>query len=244
MESSLIHNYYREFSDEAIKNNWPVKYYIAESMYKDTSYMALIGVHQPWSIRLREFNYIKNFIEENNLTHGYEIATGTGMSAMAAGLAMKGKGRLVTMDAFIEENRRDSCSYNDDPKQTYENAYGWKSINQLIRAYNLEDTIFPFVGWSPDDTDAALSSVYDLETLKLDYVFIDGLHTNEAVLRDLKSVEKYINIDRYAIFLHDTHAFDSTVQDYLIKTYGKPYKVCPGCSVDEGCWNLSVVTNI
>ena len=43
----------------------------------------------PESIVQKEADYLYNIIVENNLKRGYEACTGVGISALAAGLAMK-----------------------------------------------------------------------------------------------------------------------------------------------------------
>ena len=90
------------------------------------------------------------------------------------------------MDAYIEENREHSHAYMSETNVTYQNACGFKMISFLKEKYDLPVSIE--VGWSPTDTERILLSALNLESPKpvLDYVFIDALHTTDAVLADIK----------------------------------------------------------
>lgn len=216
-----------------------VKYVHYTPMFKGYSHLGLSTSHHPWSIKQIEAQYINSFIKKHNLKAGFEVATGTGVSAFAAATAFRETGgKLITMDAYIEEHRSDSMAYAGESRQLYRESNGYKMISFLKETYDLPLEIE--VGWSPDDTSTVVEKYLD----SVDYVFIDALHTDEAVLKDLKAIEPYVNKDKYAIFLHDTHAFSSAINEYLITTYGKPFEVCEGCSHTQGGFNLSVVTNL
>lgn len=178
--------------DELImqSQNWEVTYERKEEEH----IIRMADHHFPSSISEDEANFIYDLIVSHNLTRGYEIATGAGISAMVTGRAMKQtRGKLVTLDCYLDE---------EWGKIGNPDSYGWKSIHQLIKFYNL-DTVFPFIGWSPTDTLASLGSIFDFSKEKLDYVFIDGLHTEKAFRKDLLSVISLLD-DKYILFTHDT----------------------------------------
>jgi len=89
---------YVEFVEDTKDNE--VKYVHYDPMFKQYSHLALSTSFHPFSVKQIEANYIYDFIIKHKLTRGFEIATGTGASAAAAGLAFKEtNGLLVTMDA-------------------------------------------------------------------------------------------------------------------------------------------------
>lgn len=169
----------------------------------------------PLSIAPKEFNYIRDCITNNNLKYGYEVATAFGISSTAAGLAMKEtKGICVTMDAYIEEHYNNGTSYSGKT-EIYKDSEGYKCANYLIDSLDIKDSLFTEVGFSPTDTDKVLKK-YNLNSL--DYIFIDALHTDEAIEQDLLSIVKYININKCLILIHDTHHFDNIkLKNYIEK---------------------------
>jgi hypothetical protein len=88
----------------------------------------------------------------------------------------------------------------------------------------MKNVIFPKIGWSPDDVEYLLKTEFcDLETNKLDYVFIDGGHWYEAIERDLLAIEKYID-DNTIVLLHDV--FNSIDLNKLDKLINSVFGVC------------------
>ena len=245
---------YSDIVGTCLKEDWEVKYNLLEELSPAPLHaLSLQKNWNPISIKEREWCFIRTFVAKAKLSHGYELATGVGLSSIAAGLGMKANlaefksaPRMVTMDAFIEENRHSSLSYVYDAPECYEDADGYKSVQKLIQHHGLEGIVFPTVGWSPTDTTRCLSSVFDLEKEKLDYVFIDGMHYWASVKADIDSILPYLNRERYALFLHDTHApeLGAILDEYVRAHLGIGFTTCPGCSVAEGCFNLAIVTNI
>jgi predicted O-methyltransferase YrrM len=242
---------YQGIALTAEQQGWEIKYNIVHEMCPQREHaLSMRKSHNPISIKEMEWEYLRDFCCRHQLSRGYELATGVGLSSIAAGLGMKEAGvkdaRLVTMDAYIEENRPSSLDYATDAPQCYTDADGFKSVRQLIRYFELDKIVTPTVGWSPNDTVSCLSTAFDLSTETLDYVFIDGQHYLDCVIADLQAVLPYIQRERYAIFLHDTHAgtFEPTLSQWLTANWGKSYTVCPGCSVAEGGYNLSAITDL
>lgn len=190
--------------------------------------LKMSKVNGPTSIKIEEFNYICKLIENNNLKRGYEIATGFGISALAAGIAFKKTGgKIVTLDSYIEEKTESDHAYRSFSKTLYENAEGYKSVQNLIKMFSLENVIVPRVGWSPDDVETILTQEFiNLEQEKLDFVFIDGGHFVEAVERDIKSVKNYVGPGT-KILLHDVFEGVFTVgfPDLVKRLLGKEYKI-------------------
>lgn len=188
----------------------------------------------PRSIKIAEFEYIRNLVLSRNLKRGYEIATGFGVSVLAAGLAFKETGgKIATMDCYIEEKIEDYNAARSDERIVHPDAEGFKSVKYLVEMFGLEDTVFPKVGWSPDDTESAITEVFpDLRQQPLDFVFIDGGHFINAVQRDIESIVPFV-APGSCILLHDVSVgnfgvgFPSMVKKLLGRDYNivVPYPV-------------------
>lgn len=217
--------------------NGPVGYRIVQGIPGLTIQME--NHWNPWSIKEAEFEYLKNLIINNNLQNGYELATAFGISSLAIGLGFKETGgKLVTMDAYIEESYGDGWKYKNQPKLIYENSDGYKSVNFLINHYNLNDVVFPEIGWSPDDTASVITKHIDK---KLDFVFIDGGHFDYQIKKDIESVIPFLG-EEYILSFHDTDGslFTNEINNLLMEVTGKvPTIVVPP---DAG-FNLSIIDN-
>lgn len=198
--------------------------------------------YHPWSIKQDEFFYLKKIIIQNNLKVGYEIATAFGISSLAIGLGFKETGgKLITMDAYIEEKYGNAGAYDGKTAEIHADSDGYKSVNFLIEHYGLQNIVFPEIGWSPDDTAAA---ILKHTNEKIDFVFIDGGHFPEQIIKDIESVLPFLN-DKYIMTFHDTHTFNQEVNDFIYKVTGKlPTIVCPGPDCGPDGWNLSIVDNV
>lgn len=181
---------------------------------------------QPWSIKNTEFDFLYNTIIENNLKCGYEVATAFGISSLAAGLAFKQTGgKLVTMDAYIEEKYNDCSAYTNIEHYKPKNKPDGLIVTEyLIKKYNLEGVVFPEIGWSPSDTDLVLSKNFDLTKNKLDYIFIDAGHWDDAAIKDINSVIPYLSNDCH-IFFHDIHCFTDKFFNHIKNTLGAKCEV-------------------
>ena len=159
-----------------------------------------------------------------NLKNGYEIATGTGISTVALGLGFKyTNGKLVTMDSYIEEHLESYGAYEHmDPKLVYEND-GYKSTKFLLKHFELEGTVFPEIGWSPNDVqDRITKNIKD----KIDFVFFDGGHFNHQLIKDIEAVEPLLADTCVAAF-HDFHPefFTYDVMAKIKKVFKKELKI-------------------
>lgn len=224
--------------------NWPVKYELVFQELGSPHWFFILSatMARPGSLREKEFLYIHNFIKKHNLVCGYEMATGFGISALAAGLAMKETGgKLITVDAYIEEHCQDLWEYKEPV--LYTESLGYTSVNHLMKEYSLQDVIFPKIGWSPRDIPQIVEEHIDVKNGEMiDYVFIDGLHMEKCVIDDLEVVYPYINKNKFAIFLHDVDPNWKNLHNYLKARYGKSFSICHGCEWWNDGFNLSILT--
>jgi len=182
----------------------------------------------PWSITEKEFNVITQTIIDRDCKRGFEVATAFGISALAAGLGFRQtNGKLITLDAYIEE-QYNNCGAYTDKQQIYDLADGFRSVNYIIDKYELRDNIEPVVGWSPDDLHLFL------EGIKLDYAFIDGGHWESQIIKDTTEIAKYLN-DKFVVFFHDGQGIEGNLKskiEGLLQT-----NLVQVCGMPD-CWNL------
>lgn len=210
----MINNIYIDILND---KKGPVEYRL------DGDHMGMKNHYHPLSIKINEFNYIMDYISQNNLKRGYELATAFGISAVAIGLGMKkNNGKLVSMDSYVEEHYNHSNAYKKIVNEKYYNTDGFKSASYLINKYDLNVRLK--VGWSPEDTKRILSDEFDLSKEKLDFVFIDSGHWDDAIIKDIESIKDLLD-DNFSILLHDTFCFTEKLTEYLIKTFGKSYEI-------------------
>lgn len=164
----------------------------------------------PLSILEPEFNYIKDIIVSSNCKTGFEVATAFGISALAAGLGFKETGgKLLTMDAYIEENSADPNAYRGANKALYKDSMGYKSVSYLREKFNLEDNLVAECGWSPDDIAPLIEQHFG--STKLDYVFIDSGHFPEQLREEVNVLSKFIHKNTIFLF-HDVYDYMFDVQ--------------------------------
>lgn len=179
---------------------WEVPYEF--SRREQHTSIRMQGTQYPNSITEPEFNSIRQVIEKHNLKKGYEVGTGFGVSTLAMGLGFeKTGGKIVTIDAYHEEALQDPLQANANIK--HEDSRGFKSVQKLVSFHELEKVVFPMVGWSPGDSEACINKVFGEEE-KLDFVFIDAFHTEDAVIADFEAIKHRIDRDRCVIAFHDS----------------------------------------
>lgn len=180
----------------------------------------------PWSIKKGEFDYMKDYIVQNNLKCGYEMATGCGISTLAIGLGFKEtNGKLMTMDAYIEEAQ----AYNDStPKTVFKESIAYKTIDYMLQTFDLENIVSQVAGWSPDDVSSKLTEVFDVEKEKIDFVFIDACHTDKAVIQDFEAILPYVS-SNCTFFFHDLEigygCITNAFKNYLQTKFGHTYEI-------------------
>ncbi len=196
--------------------------------------IGMIDHKNPVSITEAEFNFIQNIIITHNLTRGYECATAFGISALAAGLGFKEtNGQLVTMDAYIEELYNDCSSYFN-MEGTFQDSDGYKLANFLIKEYQVP--VVAEIGWSPDDVTKVINRHYNGQ--KLDYVFIDAMHNDNAFIKDVKSVLPHL-LDEFIFLGHDLHCFAEKTAQWLSDTLNGEIELA--ITNDDPNYNLFMV---
>ena len=197
----------------------PIQYELGPGEYGLCRNLKMTNHDFPYSIRPTEFNFLKNLIIDYDLKNGYEIATAFGISTTALGLGFKETGgKLVSMDAYVEEGINCFWRYRNNNPTLYHDMDGYKSAKYLIEHFNLKDNVFLEIGWSPNDTEKCIRKHI---TEPLDFVFIDGGHFPEQLIKDLESVRPLL-APEYIIALHDNFPDMMTheVNHYIEQTFG------------------------
>lgn len=196
----------------------------------------------PYSIMEKEFAYLTNLIVSNNLQRGYECATAFGVSTMACALGFKETGgKMVTMDAYIEEDTKHPDAYKQQgEKRTYADADGYKSVMYLREKFGVQKNLECEVGWSPDDTESTVRKHFGDQ--KLDFVFLDAGHFPEQMIKDIDAIAPLLG-EKYVFAFHDNYSwsFAPEVHAHLVKVLGKDCEIVVPYPDGE---NLSVLFNL
>jgi predicted O-methyltransferase YrrM len=228
-----------EFDEILTLTNGPVSYELTNQ-----GHMKLREHMYPWSIRKTEFNIMTNIITTYNLKRGYECATAFGVSSTAAGLGFKKTGgKLVTMDAYVEELFDNSMSYRGAGAVTYPLSDDYRSAKFLHQHFNLTETVFCEVGWSPTDTAKIISKHFSVDE-KLDFVFIDGGHFSEQLLLDIDSFVPFL-ADKFVLMFHDVYdsIFNEDVRYKIQSLFGKQIEIIVPASSGTGD-NMGIIVNM
>jgi len=215
----------------------PVQYEIAPGEYGLGKNLKMVGHDFPYSIRPTEFEFLKNTIVEYNCKNGFEIATAFGISTTALGLGFKQTGgKLVSMDAYIEEEVNSFWTYENQNPSLFYDADGYKSANYLIEHFDLKDNVFLEIGWSPNDTEKCIKKHI---TEPLDFVFIDGGHFPDQLIKDIEAIYPLLDKE-YIIVLHDI--FPEFMTPKVIKFLKKLFGVLPIIKIKEPLGNnMSII---
>lgn len=197
----------------------------------------------PHSISEYEFNYMKDFIIKNNLTNGFDLSTGTGISALGIGLGMKKtKGKLLSVDSYVEFENGHMIVLNSEEHDSFDSEL-YKNNKKLIELFNLQDNVELKVGVSPHDCVNFLEGKQ-----KLDFVFFDCPKSKEDFIRDATYVKDNLNTDKFVIFWHDTHVFMEDFKKLSIDFFGIESKQLHnfkfGNNKIHQHFPLSMITNI
>jgi predicted O-methyltransferase YrrM len=205
-----------------------------------TGNIKMVQHPYPYSIKQEEFEFLTKLIADNNLKNGYECATAFGVSSLAIGLGFKQTGgKCVTMDAYIEEKCMNPGKYKDFEREVYEKADGFKSVNYLIEQFDLKDTLYPEIGWSPDDTETAVKKHI---TEPLDFIFIDAGHFPEQMIKDIDAFLPLLG-EKYILAFHDVYpwSYSEAVHEHLFNKIGKRVEIKVPHPQGE---NLGIVWNL
>jgi len=172
----------KEFKEMLSFTDGPVRF-----EKNDRGHLKIQNKPWPWSVKEFEFDTLRSLVSAYNCKRGFEIATGFGVSAVALGLGFKEtNGKLVTMDAYVEELHNHPDSYRRSSPVVNTASNDFKTAKYLINKFDLNEVVFPELGWSPRDTGDVLKK-HLAPGEKLDFVFIDGAHSYKAVMKDLKA---------------------------------------------------------
>jgi len=177
----------------------------------------------PISVNEAEFNYMHNFVVDHGLKSGFELSTGTGISTIALGTALRETGgHLITMDSYYEEltgvsQKIPVGSYTPEnvaEVQSKSNCY--KFVTQMIPHMGLESTVQVEIGWSPTDSVISINK----RGTPLDVVFFDCPKNDVEFERDFRSILPYLNKEKFVIFVHDTHTYTEKSFDLVKQLLG------------------------
>lgn len=177
--------------------------------------LKLSNHYHPWSLKEIEGEVVYNTIINNNLKLGFEIATAFGISSSVMGQALlKTGGKLITVDAYVEEHFNQSRQYDINTKlvKTAETADGYQMAHNLVNSLGLVDTVYLEVGWSPTDIPSILNK--HLNGSKLEFAFIDGGHSEEQIDADVKVLFDYLD-DDCIMFFHDHQCASPKTIDFI-----------------------------
>jgi hypothetical protein len=143
------------------------------------------------------------------------------------------------MDAYIEEKCKNPGAYEKFEAEVYEQADGFKSVKYLIDQFDLKNTLYPEIGWSPDDTETAVRKHI---TEPLDFVFIDAGHFPEQMIKDIDAFLPLLG-EKYVLAFHDVYpwSYSQMVHDHLYNQIGKRVEIKVPHPRGE---NLGVVINL
>jgi predicted O-methyltransferase YrrM len=183
-----------------------LEYSLQYQGYSDS--LQLSNHAHPCSLEWREANIIYNVIINNNLKHGFEVATAFGISSGAIGQALKVTGGLlVTVDAYVEEIYNFCGAYTIDTRIINENPDGYVAAKLIHEHLNIQDHVILEKGWTPDCISDVITR--NFKKKKLDFALIDGGHTFEQFEADVRGVIDYLKHDSVFIF-HDFGSANTT----------------------------------
>ena len=224
------------FNDILATTSGPVSYELTTH-----GHMKMIGHSFPYSIKNDEFVYLQQLIVEHKLMRGFECATAFGISscAIASGFQRTG-GKLVTLDAYIEEETKDPNVYRNVSSHTYNESAGYKSVMFLREHFNLTNNLYPEIGWSPNDVDTIIKKHFHGDLL--DFVFLDAGHFSEQMIKDIDAFVPFLD-SKFVLAFHDDYpwSFSPEVHQHLMKKIGKDCQIVVPHPRGE---NLSVVVNV
>jgi predicted O-methyltransferase YrrM len=196
-------------------NDGPVRY-----ERSGRGHIKMKGHSVPYSIMQAEWDFLHNMVVENNLQRGFELATAFGISGSAIGTAFKKTGgKFVTMDAYVEEKYNNAGKYENFEKEVYDKSDGYKSVKYLVEKFGLQDTMFPEIGWSPDDVGTIIGKHF---TEKLDFVFLDAGHFEGQMIKDIDAIKPYL-AEKFVFVFHDIYPWSCTekVHAHVREVFGK-----------------------
>jgi len=174
--------------------------------------LKMTNHHHPWSLLEEEAAILFRNIIHSNSKSGFEIATAFGISAVALGQAFQVTGgKLVTMDAYIEEHYNQADGYDSTTKLTKVDADGFRLATLMIESLHLENHVSLSIGWSPTDTPKILTQH---ASPPLDFIMIDGGHTVDQVHADVQVLMPF-TAEHCLLAFHDFYCVGEHTQHLL-----------------------------
>jgi len=96
-------------------------------------------------------------------------------------------------------------------------------VKYLVEKLELQNTMFPEIGWSPDDVDSIISKHF---TEKLDFVFLDAGHFEHQMIKDIDAIKPHL-AEKFVFVFHDIYAWSCTekVHEHAQKVLGKRIEI-------------------
>lgn len=168
-------------------------------LYKDGKSLSTGG-----GISLQETYFLECLFSEYHPKSIFCIGNAFGWSSLAISM-LNPDAKVICIDAGIE---------GDD------NNAGIDLTNRI--AHNEGLNLRVIKGFSPGDVGHIVKDCFDD---LIDFVFIDGLHTNEQLLKDYNAVSKHIHPDSI-LLLHDIIEFKMTdAFDQIVYIFNKQHRI-------------------
>ncbi len=165
-------------------------------------------IHERWSITIDDFSILAHQINRSRPSYILELGTFLGVSTFLFAQLIDDNQHIYSVDPNLL--LRDEIEAVDGIQNVEIPNVKSHDVARIIKdAYFNRKNIHFYEGCL--DYDSAYSKVgglvkhlpeFLIANIKFDFVFIDALHVADAVLSDLRAVEKIISSDG-AIFLHD-----------------------------------------
>lgn len=169
------------------------------TVYKDDKQLTTGG-----GISLQEIYFLECLFSEYQPKNIFCIGNAFGWSSLAIAL-LNPDAKVVCIDAGIEG---------------VDNDAGIELTNRIARSEKLNLSVIK--GFSPGDVGYIVKECFDKP---LDFVFVDGLHTNEQLLKDYNAVSKHIHPDSILLF-HDIIEFKMTdAFDQIVYSFNKQHRI-------------------
>lgn len=178
------------------------------AVYKDDKILSTGG-----GISLQEVYFIECLFSEYQPKNIFCIGNAFGWSSIAISI-LNPDAKVICIDAGTE---------GDD------NNEGIELTNRIAHNEGLNLTVIK--GISPNDVGHIVKDCFNDS---IDFVFVDGLHTNEQLIKDYNAVIKHVHPDSILLF-HDIIEFKMTdAFDKIVHTFNKQHRFLYRCESGMG----------
>ena len=147
-------------------------------------------------IGLQDFYFFELLFSSFKPKNLFAIGNAFGWSSLILSLLNK-EAKVIVIDAGIEGK---------------DNDFGINLTNQIADSQNMNLRVIK--AFSPDDVHEIVKNNFDV---KIDFVFIDGLHTDEQQYKDYKALTKHVS-DECILVFHDVINFNMVKSFQRIST--------------------------